>query len=340
MRKRRAFIGFDGFVDSIVRVVDCHRSDGRTLISSIDAFGRRVLGAKGKSTNIELETVNKKFGGNGPILSEALRKLGFSTIYVGTVGHEIFKQFSEHNGAISIGEPGETLALEFEDGKIIFGEMRDVARVDIDWIFRHIDRQYFVEILNSCDLLCFVNWTMLIGLGSILEFAIGEIVGDEKIFFFDLADPEKRTLADLRTMCSAMGNFAKRGKVILGANLKEAGHILSAMGEDENIVETRESMVDAAMVMQKTLGIQACFVHANTAAAGYDGAAASVVGYFSPHPKILTGAGDHFNGGFLSEYVENFNMLSALHSGSAAARYYIDSAISPNIQQMEEMKII
>jgi hypothetical protein len=159
MRKRRAFIGFDGFVDSIVRVVDCHKSDGRTLISSIDAFGQRILGAKGKSTNVELETVSKKIGGNGPILSEALRQLGLSTTYIGTVEHEMFKQFSRDNGAISIGEPGETLALEFKDGKIIFGEMRDVAKLAIDWIFRHVGRQYFAEILNSCDLLCFVNWT-------------------------------------------------------------------------------------------------------------------------------------------------------------------------------------
>ena len=340
MRKERAFIGFDGFIDSIVRVIDRHRSSGRTLIDSIDAFGQRILGARGKSTNVELETVNRKIGGNGPILSEALRKLGFSTTYVGTVDHEIFKQFSRDNGAISIGKPGETLAMEFEDGKIIFGEMHDVAKVDIDWIFRHVGQRHFVEILNSCDLLCFVNWTMLIGLDSILEFAAGEMAGGEKIFFFDLADPEKRTVADLRTMCSLMGNFTKHGKVILGANLKEAGHILSATGGDENVAETRESMIDAAAAMRQTLGIQACFIHANTVAAGYDGTAASVGGYFSPHPKILTGAGDHFNAGFLSEYASNFNMLSALHSGSATAKYYVDSAVSPNVQQMEKTRMI
>jgi hypothetical protein len=47
-------------------------------------------------------------------------------------------------------------------------------------------------------------------------------------------------------MCDVMGNFTKRGKVILGTNLKEAGHILSAVGENENIAETHESMVDCA----------------------------------------------------------------------------------------------
>jgi hypothetical protein len=340
MKNRRAFIGFDGFVDSIIRVVDCHGGDGKTYIGSVGDFGRRILGASGKSTNIELETAGEKIGGNGPILSEALRKLGLSTTYIGTVDHEIFKQFSVDNSAIAIGKPGKTQALEFGDGKIIFGEMHDVARVNIDWVFRHIGRQRFAEILNSCDLLCFVNWTMLIGLGSILEFVGGEVVDGEKIFFFDLADPEKRTAADLRAMCSAMGNFSRRGKVILGTNLKEAGHVLSAIGRSENVAETRSSMVEAAAAMREILGIHACFVHANTMAAGCDGTVASVAGYFSTHPKILTGAGDHFNAGFLGEYSSNFNMLSALHAGSATAKYYVDSATSPNLQQMEGELVI
>jgi hypothetical protein len=130
-----------------------------------------------------------------------------------------------------------------------------------------------------------------------------------------------------------MGNFAKRGKVILGTNLKEAGHVLSAIGENGHVVEACESMIDAAVAMQKILHIQACFVHANTMAAGYDGTAASVNGYFSSHPKILTGAGDHFNAGFLSEYVNTFDILSALNFGSATAKYYVNNAISPNIQE-------
>jgi hypothetical protein len=115
---------------------------------------------------------------------------------------------------------------------------------------------------------------MLIGLGSILEFASGEIVDGEKMGFFDLADPEKRTVADLRAMCSAMGKFSRHGKVILGTNLKEAGHVLSAIGEGENVAETHESMVKAATEMRKILGIHACFVHANTMAAGCDGTVA------------------------------------------------------------------
>jgi sugar/nucleoside kinase (ribokinase family) len=74
-------------------------------------------------------------------------------------------------------------------------------------------------------------------------------------------------------------------------------------------------------------------------AAGYNGTAALAGGYFSPHPKISTGAGDHFNGGFLSEYADSFDLQAALHAGSAAAKYYVDNASSPGILQVRQTRL-
>ncbi|MDR3274150.1 MAG: carbohydrate kinase family protein [Puniceicoccales bacterium] len=339
MKSKRAFIGFDGFVDTIIRVVDYHDDSGKVYINSIGDFGRRILDASGKSTNIEFETVCKKIGGNGPLLSEALRKFGVDTTYIGTIDHEIFSKFSADNNATSIGRPGETQALEFGDGKIILGEMYSVAEIDLGCILQHIGGQNFIETLHSCDLMCFVNWTMLTKLNGILEFILDEMVGEGKIFFFDLADPAKRTVADIRSICDIMGKFNKLGKVILGVNLKEAARLLSVLGGNEQVSEARESIASAAKMIREDVGIHACFVHANTMAAGYDGTSAFVDGYFSPHPKISTGAGDHFNAGFLSEYIGNSDILAALHSGSATARYYVDNADSPNVAQMQQARL-
>jgi hypothetical protein len=150
-----------------------------------------------------------------------LRKLGVDTTYIGTIDHEIFSKFSADNNAISIGRPGETQALEFSDGKIILGEMHDVAEVDLGCILQHLSRQNFIETLHLCDLMCFVNWTMLTKLNSILEFILDQMVGEGKISFFDLADPAKRTVADIRSICHIMGKFNELGKVILGVNLNK-----------------------------------------------------------------------------------------------------------------------
>ncbi|MDR0595703.1 MAG: carbohydrate kinase family protein [Puniceicoccales bacterium] len=339
MKKKQVFIGFDGFIDTILHAIDYRDGDNEIYIDSIGDFGRRILDASGKSTNIELKTVCKKIGGNGPLLSEALRKLDFNTTYIGTIEHEIFSQFSRDNGAMAIGQPGETQALEFSDGKIIFGEMHGVAKVDLTCILKHVGRQKFSEVLRSCNLACFVNWTMLTNLNGILEFILDEI-GSGKAFFFDLADPAKRTEADIRSICAIMGKFNALGPVILGVNLKEAGHILSALGKSNSVAEERESMGTAAKIIRESIGISACFVHANTMSVGYDGNHSFAEGYFSQHPKISTGAGDHFNGGFLNEYTKAFDLAAALHSGSAAAKYYVENAAPPTATQIQQMRLV
>src|SRR5437870_3396521 len=73
-----ALVGFDGFVDTIVTPVGLRRSAGEnfTPISTLTELGQRILGAAGKSTNIELYPRTDKLGGNGPIMANALLAAG------------------------------------------------------------------------------------------------------------------------------------------------------------------------------------------------------------------------------------------------------------------------
>jgi hypothetical protein len=66
MKNKLAFFGFDGFVDTIIRAVDYYDGNDKIYMNSIGDFGRRILDASGKSTNIELETVCKKSAGMVP----------------------------------------------------------------------------------------------------------------------------------------------------------------------------------------------------------------------------------------------------------------------------------
>ena len=68
-----AVIGFDGFVDNIIAVVD-KRQDRDTYepVKTIDLFGKKILKAAGESSNYELVVKQQKLGGNGPIMANAL----------------------------------------------------------------------------------------------------------------------------------------------------------------------------------------------------------------------------------------------------------------------------
>ena len=78
-------VGFDGFVDEIVEVVDKRDSfDSYVRMTHMAQFGERIIQAAGLSTNIEFVPKTVKLGGNGPIMANALVQAGTSVSYVGS----------------------------------------------------------------------------------------------------------------------------------------------------------------------------------------------------------------------------------------------------------------
>src|SRR5262245_2752409 len=120
----RAFVGLDGFVDEIIHVVDVRENAEKfQRLPTIEKLADRLAGAAGKSTNIELVAQRTKLGGNGPIMANALARLGVKVTYVGALGypnlHPVFNEFARRAEVHSICDPGRTDALEFEDGKLM-----------------------------------------------------------------------------------------------------------------------------------------------------------------------------------------------------------------------------
>ena len=94
----RITVGFDGFVDQIIEVVDKRYSaSDYAKIETIAQFGERIQRSAGLSTNIELVPKLVKIGGNGPIMANALRpgrKLliwGFGNPEIEPTFHEFVK---------------------------------------------------------------------------------------------------------------------------------------------------------------------------------------------------------------------------------------------------------
>ena len=130
-------IGFDGFIDEIIRLVDTSQSvDAFSHIATITQFGQRVTAAAGKSCNIEMVQQQIKLGGNGPIMANNLVEQGYGVHYCGALGangiiNQIFESFADScKSMITLCDPGYSEALEFDDGKVIMGKMTSIAQVN------------------------------------------------------------------------------------------------------------------------------------------------------------------------------------------------------------------
>ncbi len=101
---------------------------------------------------------------------------------------------------ISIAPPGETTALEFDDGKIMLGRQTVLAEVCWQRLVEHVGPAELVELFDRSSLVALVNWSELPHMSQIWAHLAAEVLphlGCRRPLLVDLADPEKRTDADL-----------------------------------------------------------------------------------------------------------------------------------------------
>jgi len=335
-----AFLGLDGFVDEILHVVDKRESaDKYQRLTTIAKYASRLAAAAGKSTNVEMVNQLTKLGGNGPIMANALASFGMKVCYLGNLGypslHPVFADFAKQAEVYSIAEPGYTDALEFEDGKIICGKHASLHEVNWENIGTRFGHEKFAAKVQTANFVAFVNWTMLTGMNdiwsAILRDVCPKLTGPRRKIFFDLADPEKRTRADILQALSLITKFEQHFDAILGLNEKEAHEIGGHLGFNLSD-HSPEGLLKLATRIREHIAINTVVVHpVSFALAVSAGDAAIVEGPFTPKPLITTGAGDHFNAGFcLGKLLDLGGKFCAL-LGVATSGYYVRTARTPTV---------
>ena len=340
-----ALIGLDGFVDEIIHVVDKRASAMEfKRMETIAAFSRRTAEAAGQSANIELVRVQRKLGGNGPIMANAMATMGFDVTYMGGVGypeiHPVFQPMAQIARVLGIAEPCNTDALEFLDGKLMLGKLGPIA--DINWasLQDRVGREKIISVVKSSRLIATVNWTMLAWMNEIWEHLIADVFPQVemqgKMMFIDLADPEKRTVEDLAAALKLLQRLQKHVQVILGLNLKEAQQVARAL-QLPDVPPGDAAAHRYAVDIHSALKLSCVVVHPRSGAAAADDYGSGwFAGPFVKEPKISTGAGDHFNAGFVSGRLLGLGLTESLCMGTAVSGFYVRNAASPKQAQLAE----
>jgi len=347
LRRQRGLVGLDGFVDQILRVVDKRASDGTaTYISTIPQLAARVQGGAGTSNKFELCVQQVKLGGNGPIMANAMAAFGLPLTCIGNLGwpepHAVFQPMKKNCELITVGEPGCTDALEFDDGKIMLSRQEASGMVTWETMQRVIGRQKLIKLFQSATFVALDNWSALPHMAGIWMELQGRVCprlsplssGARRKIFFDLADPEFRLPKDTARALKLIGRFQRWYDTTLGLNQKEAGEICEVLrlhlrGEDRLFARA------AAMAIREKLGVDGVVVHANAfAAAASAGQNPMLDGPFVEKPLISTGAGDHFNAGYSLGLILEGDLDQCLQLGVATSGYYVRTARSPSLRDL------
>lgn len=346
LKTKKAFIGLDGFIDKISVAVDQRYGKGKQFnrLETVKSFAERVANATSKNTNIEWYLLDEKMGGNGPLLAYALLQSGLEVQYLGLLGepiHPLFENFAKKTNAISLGQPGETHALEFKDGKILFGYTYPLEVVDYSKIVKSIGEETLLNFISCADVVGFQNWTMIPGMTNVISGVIENILPrlpkeKNKEWFFDLADPQKRPLGDLQLILGQLKSFEPYGDVSLSLNRSEAEKVGEALGLPFPATEPKMRFNWLKNIQEK-IEIVCIILHYNEGSMGIIQNECGVAKSFKiDHPICLTGSGDHFNAGFLIGKLLNFKNEDCLLLGNAFAGDYIKMGKTPTLEEVQE----
>lgn len=344
LASKLSVVGLDGFVDTIVTPVALRSGQGEafTPITTITEFGQRILGAAGKSTNIEFYPRMDKLGGNGPIMANALISAGGRLKYIGALGrasiHPVFQEFAGRAEVVSLADPAATTAVEFTDGKLMLGQMRSLDEITFERIVEKLGRDGVNQAFAAADLIALVNWTMIPNMTAIframVEVVLPSLPARDRLFFFDLADPEKRSKADLLEALALIGRFEQFGRVTLGLNLKETQQVWIALGFAP-VNDDEAGLRKMAADIRARLGVATVVVHPKESAACATAEGTFwVPGPYTQKPLITTGAGDHFNAGFSNGQLMGLSPEACLTVGVCTSGHYVRTGQSPALSDL------
>jgi len=299
---KKATAGFDGFIDTIVKIIKNKQGKkSPSMFNKIKEFGNYILEKEGTSFSFELQEQSIKIGGNMPIISNALGRLGISTNCVGALGHPhahiVFKNLSPNCHIYSFAGPGTSTAFEFNDGKIMLAQMGSLNTLGWDTIKNIIGMDELIHLYKESDLLCIVNWSEIDASSDIWKGLLKDVLPryalpqKKQIVFFDLSDCSKRSKESIVEALELLEKFKQYTKVVLGLNRNEARLVYEVLYKKN----TGKDLAQLGKKIFEKLDIEILLLHAASEAIAFnqDGSYACK-SFFIKDPKISTGAGDNF----------------------------------------------
>lgn len=338
----RALVGFDGYVDKLVRP---RRSQALgDCFDTVREFAETILSMGGTSSDIAVSRIFEKIGGNGPLLADALADKGVLCACIGAMGEGSlpapYLALAEKVTLYSVAECASSYVMEFNDGKVMLGDADSFLRIGWREIQDRLGKERLLELFAQSRLACFTNWSGLPRSTELLEGIIEDIcphMGDTAFahtMFFDLADPTAKSPAQFQEFFSALERLCSGFERVVGLNPKEcmqvhnhfygkaADHFDPQMAEDL----LRDFPADELVVHD-----------AGCAYAGKTGGKLrKISGRFLERPMISVGAGDNFNSGYCLGKLCSLPPADCAALGNESAVLFMERAAPASLTQLIE----
>jgi hypothetical protein len=273
------------------------------------------------------------------LCASALQKLGCEITFIGNIGRPIsavFKKFAyECVNCYETDIANSTDALEFDDGKIMLTDSSPLRLLTYESLLRALPKGIKIkELMANQNAIILTNWTMMPKGTHIYRMLLLEVfpfVQGETPVLFDIADPSRRTDAEIIELLEIFSEVSMRRTVFLSANETELERFSKLNGRACQS-QNRKIMLEH---LHKNWPLE-WILHSRSGAEsfGMNGYCAAN-GFFTEKPRTSTGGGDHFNGGFIYGIMYGLRRELALLLGNATSGSYVRIGKSPSINDIK-----
>ncbi len=339
----KIFVGYDGYIDKIQKAVKSRTQSDVIYFPTLTEFADRIARAAGKSGQIELVTHETKIGGNAPIMSNALGNLGLQTHCLGNGGYPVknpeYENLHPAVNLLSVGDPSETNALEFNDGKLILSDLSHFRTTTWEQIKSVIDLKELQQSMDECEGLALVGWCNPDHATDIWNGILKDLMPDtteKKLLFFDLADPTKKSREDLMEVLNIINLFTDYGPVTLGINENETLKLYDVLSDKPN-GDKKYNLSEIGEFIFSKLYIDALLIHpVDRCILIQENNTTELSGKVVQEPKISTGGGDNLNAGYCMAKLLGLSKEESVILAMATSGSYVQNGKSSDLEAIIE----
>lgn len=339
----RVLLGCDGFVDEVYQIVDIRKNLAEfTPLDDMRIFGELVAKRSGGGLGLEIVPKRRCSGGFTPNTGRIPAFLGLKPTLVGLYGHEkidpAFEEFTENCNLVSLGNSAVTLVFEFSNGKVLLSDLKSVANFTWKDFVASFPGSKMAGLFADVDILGLGYWSLTPDFDNFLTGMVSQYTAAKppRRMFFDFADIKKKANESFFESLQLMRSFNGKIPMTMSLNEHEGAELLSRFGVA--CKADPQAMASDLATVRKEIGIDELVIHtphfavASTASEG-EGVAMQA---FQKNVIRTAGAGDSFNGGYVSASLGSLNLKERLVVANAATAFFVTHATAPTKQELIE----
>ena len=334
-------IGIDGYVDEVWNLVQSRNEKKEAVLyTHMKQYADRIYNAAGGGMAVEIVRKRRSYGGFTANTGNAVTTLGIDTTMLCLFGADtidsVFEPFEQSCKVISIGNPSLTHIFEFDDGKVMLPYEENTNKTSWHKLINDLGEDALTQLLVQSELVALGYWACMPDFDNIITEICQCLKHSSKTkrIFLDFADVGKKSIDSLKQVFPLLNKLNNSTPITLSMNEHEAAVVCSLYDIALNAKQAPEpTQIES---LHKQIGIDEIVVHTPwyaLAATTQEGVSIKKQNYCEK-PVRTTGAGDTFNGGYISSIMAGLPIEDRLDFANRVVYYFLANGVAPELEDI------